>query len=74
MVKWKPRWFMPFQNEMAVKLSDILMRRTGIGTLGNPGYEVLKRIADLAGHLLNWNEKKKKEEIEEVEQLFKIPD
>ena len=62
------------QNEMAVKLSDILLRRTGIGTLGHPGIEVLEKVANLAAELLQWDEKRKKEEILEMEQIFTIPE
>ncbi len=62
------------QNEMAVKLSDILFRRTGIGTLGHPGEKTLETVANLAAGLLNWDEKRKAEELEEVEQIFKIPE
>jgi glycerol-3-phosphate dehydrogenase len=62
------------QNEMAVKLSDILLRRTGIGTLGHPGKEVLERIGSLAASLLNWDEIRKHEEIAEAEQIFTIPE
>jgi len=61
------------QNEMAVKLSDILLRRTGIGTLGHPGIEVLDKVANLAASLLHWDEKRKEEEIAEVEHVFTIP-
>lgn len=62
------------QNEMAVKLSDIFMRRTGLGTLGNPGKQVLNRVADLAAKELNWINEKKELEIKEMEEIFKIPE
>jgi len=62
------------QQEMAEKLSDILLRRTGIGTLGHPGNEVLEKVAGLAASLLNWDEKRKKEELAAVEQILTIPE
>ena len=62
------------KNEMAVKLSDILMRRTGIGTLGHPGKKIVEKVAGIAALLLNWDEKQKKEEIVAVEQIFTIPE
>ena len=43
------------QNEMALTLCDVLTRRTGIGTLGHPGDEVLEKTADLAARLLGWD-------------------
>ena len=61
------------KNEMAYKLTDILFRRTGLGTLGHPGKNALNSIADLAGKLLGWNESRKKEEILEAEKLLKKP-
>lgn len=62
------------QNEMALKLSDILFRRTGIGTLGHPGKETLDKVANIAANMLNWDETKKQAEINEVENIFKIPE
>jgi glycerol-3-phosphate dehydrogenase len=61
------------KNEMAFKLTDILFRRTGLGTLGHPGREALNSIADLSGKLLKWSSDRKKEEIAEAERLLKKP-
>lgn len=61
------------RNEMAESLTDILLRRTGIGLLGYPGEEVLKKIADLAAKELNWDENKKKKEIRVVTEKLKVP-
>jgi glycerol-3-phosphate dehydrogenase len=62
------------KNEMAVTLKDILFRRTGIGTLGNPGKTVLEKVADIAANELGWSADRKKKEILEVEKTFKLPD
>jgi len=62
------------KNEMAVTLKDILFRRTGIGTLGNPGETVLEKVADIAANNLGWSADRKKQEILEVEKTFKLPD
>ncbi len=59
--------------EMARSLTDILLRRTGIGLLGHPGEEVLKKIADLAASELKWDENKKKEEIRRVTEKLNVP-
>ena len=61
------------KNEMAVTLKDILFRRTGIGTLGNPGKTVLEKVADIAANELGWSADRKKQEILEVEKIFKLP-
>ncbi len=62
------------QKELALSLSDILFRRTGIGTLGNPGDAVIKKAAALAEDHLNWDEKKRKDEIQKVQKRFQLPD
>jgi glycerol-3-phosphate dehydrogenase len=62
------------KNEMAVTLKDILFRRTGIGTLGNPGEAVLEKVADIAANELGWSADRKKKELIEVKKVFKLPD
>lgn len=49
--------------EMARTLGDIVLRRTGIGTLGHPGMAVLEKVAALAATELGWDEDKTKHEI-----------
>ncbi len=61
------------EHEMALKLTDILFRRTGMGTLGHPGKQILDKIADIAGDLLGWNSGRKNEEILEAEKFFTKP-
>ncbi len=61
------------RREMARTLSDIVMRRTGIGTLGNPGEAVLRKAAVLAAKELRWNKEKTEKEIAAVIDLLKIP-
>jgi len=60
------------RNKMAVTLKDILFRRTGLGTLGHPGQDVLNKIAKLAAEELNWNSQKTEQEIKFAEAKFKI--
>jgi glycerol-3-phosphate dehydrogenase len=50
-------------DEMAFHLDDAVFRRTGMGTLGNPGDKALKKCADMMGKLLGWSEEQKKKEI-----------
>lgn len=61
------------QEEMAKTLCDIIFRRTGIGTLGHPGLEVLNKVADCAAELLNWDENKKKAEIDLAIEKLTLP-
>ncbi|MBN1821777.1 MAG: glycerol-3-phosphate dehydrogenase/oxidase [Prolixibacteraceae bacterium] len=62
------------RNEMAKTLADILFRRTGLGTLGHPGKEKLKLIAEIAANEAVWDDKRLKNEIEAVEKIFSIND
>jgi glycerol-3-phosphate dehydrogenase len=59
--------------EMAKTLTDILMRRTGLGTLGDPGDAVVKKIARIAAKELKWNEARVKKEIAAAKQTLAVP-
>jgi glycerol-3-phosphate dehydrogenase len=61
------------KNEMAKTLTDVIMRRTGIGTLGNPGKKILEKAAVIAGKELGWNKKKIDMELAAAEQALKVP-
>lgn len=61
------------KNEMAFTLSDIMFRRTGIGTLGYPGKEIFDELVNYASELLKWDEKRKNNEIDTVMQLLELP-
>jgi glycerol-3-phosphate dehydrogenase len=49
--------------ESAKTLGDIMLRRTGTGTLGNPGMDTVGKIAAVAAEMLAWNDKRREEEI-----------
>jgi glycerol-3-phosphate dehydrogenase len=61
------------RQEMARTLTDILIRRTGIGTLGNPGYKVLEIIAEIAARELGWNKTRTEREIEITGKTLSLP-
>ncbi|MHC4268258.1 MAG: glycerol-3-phosphate dehydrogenase/oxidase [Planctomycetota bacterium] len=52
--------------EMAVKLSDVIFRRTELGTAGCPSLKHLKVVAKIMAAELHWDEKKQAKEIDEV--------
>ena len=52
--------------EMAVKLSDVVFRRTDLGTASCPSLKQLKVIAKIMADELGWNENKQTDEINEV--------
>lgn len=62
------------ENEMAKTLTDIIFRRTGIGTLGNPGIEKLQKVAGCAAKLLNWDDMKKEAEISIALEKLALPE
>jgi glycerol-3-phosphate dehydrogenase len=61
------------RNEMAVKLTDILFRRTGLGGLGHPGKKVLEAVASIAAKELKWDAKRKTAELAEAEKALAVP-
>jgi glycerol-3-phosphate dehydrogenase len=61
------------RQEMARTLSDIVMRRTGIGTLGNPGEDILRKVATAAARELQWDANKVEQEISGIINLLKLP-
>jgi glycerol-3-phosphate dehydrogenase len=61
------------RHEMARTLSDIIMRRSGIGTLGYPSEDVLLKVAAIAAKELNWTAEKMEQEIKAAVDLLKIP-
>jgi glycerol-3-phosphate dehydrogenase len=58
------------KEEMAVKMSDVIFRRTEWGTLGHPGPETLEFAGRIMAEELKWNSEKIKQETQEVHALF----
>ncbi len=58
------------RDEMAEKLSDVVRRRTELGSARCPDDNVLQSCADLVGDELGWDEQKKKIEIEETKRIY----
>jgi glycerol-3-phosphate dehydrogenase len=61
------------RHEMALTLEDILFRRTGIATLGNPGAEVLREVADIAQRELGWTAERTARELAAVSAQLDYP-
>ena len=62
------------RNEMAVTLSDIMLRRTGLALLGHPGKETMESVAKLAAKELNWDDVRLANEIDKMEKILQIPE
>lgn len=58
------------REEMALKLTDVVLRRTELGTAGHPGKEALHKCAQLMAAELGWNAARMREEIEETAALY----
>ena len=58
--------------EAARSLADIFFRRTGMGTLGNPGKKTIAAIAKIAARELKWSLKTTGKEIESLKRLFSV--
>lgn len=61
------------RHEMAVKLSDAVLRRTEAGSAGHPGAEALHQAAAVMGSELGWSETRRTSEINEVETVYAVP-
>jgi glycerol-3-phosphate dehydrogenase len=61
------------RQEMALTLKDIFFRRTGLGTLGDPGDAVINKVADLSATELGWDEDRKQREVAQVKQALQLP-
>ncbi|MCE9651162.1 MAG: glycerol-3-phosphate dehydrogenase/oxidase [Parvibaculum sp.] len=58
------------RHEMARHLSDVLFRRTGLGTLGHPGVAVVNRVVELMARELGWDETAMANEMADAHRLF----
>jgi len=58
------------RQEMAQKLSDVILRRTDLGSAENPGEETLLEAANIMAKELGWNKSKIKEEIDQVNHIY----
>jgi len=58
------------REEMAQKLTDVVFRRTDLGTAGHPGSESLKTCADTMSGELGWSLERTQQELKEVNETF----
>lgn len=56
--------------EMAQKLSDVIFRRTELGTAGHPGDSCIENCAAIMAKEMGWDKKRMTREIEEVQLSF----
>jgi len=62
------------RQEMAQHLSDVVIRRTGLGAAGHPGEEAVRACARIAAAELAWDAARTADEIAAVNQFYSIAD
>lgn len=60
------------EHEMARQLTDVVFRRTGLGTLGHPGDDCLRRCAAIMAPRLGWTDAVRDDQIRQVRAQFPI--
>jgi glycerol-3-phosphate dehydrogenase len=60
------------RHEMALRLSDIVIRRSGLGAAGHPGKEAVSACATIAAAELGWDQQRIEEEIRDVDAFYEI--
>lgn len=59
------------RSEMAVRLEDIVLRRTNLGCASHPGRPALEVAAGRMQQLLGWTEQRRRDEIEATEVVLR---
>jgi glycerol-3-phosphate dehydrogenase len=60
------------RREMAVRLADILIRRTGLGSAGPPPDEAVHAAARIAQVELGWDSERAAQEISAISRFYAI--
>lgn len=61
------------REECATRLSDIVFRRTDLGTVGPPARAALRECAELAARELGWNAERVQAEMDAVMETYRYP-
>lgn len=60
------------RHEMAYTLSDVILRRAGLGAAAHPGEDVLARCAAVLGDELGWDAARRADEIAAVQRVYEF--
>jgi glycerol-3-phosphate dehydrogenase len=60
------------RHDMAVRLTDIVIRRTGMGAEGMPPADAVEQCARIAATELGWNDARTADEISRVARFYAI--
>jgi glycerol-3-phosphate dehydrogenase len=58
------------RHEMAQRMTDVVFRRTELGTAGHPGYPALLELQQLLAHEFQWSQQRAAAELADVELQF----
>lgn len=58
------------EHEMAQTLADVLLRRTGIGTLGAPSLDTMEAVAQRMASRLDWDSQRFDDEVETMRDRY----
>jgi glycerol-3-phosphate dehydrogenase len=61
------------RQEMAIHLTDILLRRTALGAAGHPGRAAVESAAAIAARELGWDQSRTDREIRSVDEVYRLP-
>jgi glycerol-3-phosphate dehydrogenase len=61
------------RHEMALTLSDAVIRRTPLGALGFPGEAAVETAAGIVGAELGWSNERRRIEVNAVRDFYRIP-
>jgi glycerol-3-phosphate dehydrogenase len=61
------------RHEMARTLLDVVLRRTGLATLGNPGEAILQQVAAAMAPELGWDRERIAQEVQTAMEFLALP-
>ena len=61
------------RKEQATRLSDIVIRRTGMGAMGHPPDDAIRACAVLAAAECGWDAQRTSDEIRRVQEFYALP-
>lgn len=59
------------RKEMALTLSDVVMRRTGVGATGHPGTATVDAVSRVLADELGWTDRERTAEIEALNRIYR---
>jgi glycerol-3-phosphate dehydrogenase len=59
------------ETEMAMRVEDVVLRRTDLGSGMHPGQEAIEGVANRMQHLLGWSKERCNEEVQTTQQVLR---